>query len=183
MQSSVAIENFFAILTLLWISIKQLFFSSSIVRAANLCAQHRRVNFTLWKRNIVYVLYILFLIGRFSFTSFFSCLFLFDSKRNYYVWWVIFSFIFYCPEPVTSIVGEPEMFINKDSTMNLTCVVRHSPEPPTAIYWTHDHEVLHFWYMTVYTCVYIVCVCACVCCANHFMPVRINYRRKRKSRK
>ena len=44
-------------------------------------------------------------------------------------------------EPVTSIVGEPEMFINKGSTMNLTCVVRHSPEPPTAIYWTHDHKV------------------------------------------
>ncbi|XP_050477968.1 neurotrimin isoform X2 [Bombus vancouverensis nearcticus] len=47
-------------------------------------------------------------------------------------------------EPVTSIVGEPEMFINKDSTMNLTCVVRHSPEPPTAIYWTHDHEVINY---------------------------------------
>lgn len=44
-------------------------------------------------------------------------------------------------EPVTMIVGEPEMYINKDSTMNLTCVVRHSPEPPLTIYWTHDHEV------------------------------------------
>ncbi|XP_076169759.1 neurotrimin isoform X1 [Ptiloglossa arizonensis] len=47
-------------------------------------------------------------------------------------------------EPVTSIVGEPEMFINKGSTMNLTCVVRHSPEPPTAIYWTHDREVINY---------------------------------------
>ncbi|XP_076758803.1 neurotrimin [Xylocopa sonorina] len=47
-------------------------------------------------------------------------------------------------EPVTSIVGEPDMFINKGSTMNLTCVVRHSPEPPTAIYWTHDDEVINY---------------------------------------
>ncbi|OAD59644.1 Neurotrimin [Eufriesea mexicana] len=47
-------------------------------------------------------------------------------------------------EPVTSIVGESEMFINKGSTMNLTCVVRYSPEPPTAIYWTHDHEVINY---------------------------------------
>lgn len=44
-------------------------------------------------------------------------------------------------EPVTEIIGESEMYINKESTMNLTCVVRHSPEPPLTIYWTHDHEV------------------------------------------
>lgn len=25
--------------------------------------------------------------------------------------------------------------------MNLTCIVRHSPEPPPAIYWTHNEEV------------------------------------------
>lgn len=25
--------------------------------------------------------------------------------------------------------------------MNLTCVVKHSPEPPPAIYWTHNEEV------------------------------------------
>lgn len=57
---------------------------------------------------------------------------------------LIYVFFFYFVEPITSIVGEPEMFIDKDSTMNLTCVVRHSPEPPTAIYWTHDDEVLNF---------------------------------------
>jgi len=28
--------------------------------------------------------------------------------------------------------------------MNLTCVVRHSPEPPLVIYWTHDHEVRYY---------------------------------------
>lgn len=49
------------------------------------------------------------------------------------------EFIF--SEPVTTIVGGPEMYINRGSTMNLTCVVRHSPEPPPAISWTHNHEV------------------------------------------
>ena len=33
------------------------------------------------------------------------------------------------------------MFVNKGSTMNLTCIVHHSPEPPPAIYWTHNEEV------------------------------------------
>ncbi|KAI8420455.1 hypothetical protein MSG28_008943 [Choristoneura fumiferana] len=27
------------------------------------------------------------------------------------------------------------------STINLTCVVQHSPEPPPAIHWTHNEEV------------------------------------------
>lgn len=69
--------------------------------------------------------------------------------------------LIYFAEPITSIVGEPEMFIDKDSTMNLTCVVRHSPEPPTAIYWTHDHEVLNFWYINI--CVWNVCMQIILC--------------------
>lgn len=79
---------------------------------------------------------------------FFSILFLFIIQKIILITHrYTFSFIcffFYFAEPITSIIGEPEMFIDKDSTMNLTCVVRHSPEPPTAIYWTHDHEVLNF---------------------------------------
>ncbi|XP_034939057.1 neuronal cell adhesion molecule-like isoform X2 [Chelonus insularis] len=47
-------------------------------------------------------------------------------------------------EPVTTVIGEPEMYINKGSTMNLTCVVRHSPEPPPAIYWTHNNEEINY---------------------------------------
>ncbi|KAG8238477.1 hypothetical protein J437_LFUL004940 [Ladona fulva] len=44
-------------------------------------------------------------------------------------------------EPITTIVGGPDMYINKGSTINLTCIVKHSPEPPPAIYWTHNREV------------------------------------------
>ncbi|KAJ8955918.1 hypothetical protein NQ318_005466 [Aromia moschata] len=43
-------------------------------------------------------------------------------------------------EPITTLLGGPEMYINKGSTMNLTCVVKHSPEPPPSIYWTHNSQ-------------------------------------------
>lgn len=74
-------------------------------------------------------------------------------------------------EPVTEIIGESEMYINKESTMNLTCVVRHSPEPPLTIYWTHDHEVgccvpaerdSHIESATAIQCMH-VCTRTCLC--------------------
>lgn len=80
---------------------------------------------------------------------------------------LIYVFFFYFVEPITSIVGEPEMFIDKDSTMNLTCVVRHSPEPPTAIYWTHDDEVLNFWYINI--CIWNVCMQIILCSFVYMM--------------
>lgn len=43
--------------------------------------------------------------------------------------------------PVTTLLGGPEMYINKGSTMNLTCIIKHSPEPPPAVHWTHNSEV------------------------------------------
>lgn len=47
----------------------------------------------------------------------------------------------YVSEPVTIIVGGPDIYINTGSTVNLTCVVRNSPEPPSTIIWTHNHQV------------------------------------------
>ncbi|KAJ8985278.1 hypothetical protein NQ317_007065 [Molorchus minor] len=41
-------------------------------------------------------------------------------------------------KPDTEIVGGPELFIDRGSTINLTCVVRHSPEPPAYIFWNHN---------------------------------------------
>ncbi|KAJ8935320.1 hypothetical protein NQ314_012887 [Rhamnusium bicolor] len=46
-----------------------------------------------------------------------------------------------CTEPDTEIVGGPELFIDRGSTINLTCVVRHSPEPPAYIFWNHNDAV------------------------------------------
>ncbi|KAK4885558.1 hypothetical protein RN001_001829 [Aquatica leii] len=47
-------------------------------------------------------------------------------------------------EPVTTLLGGPEMYINKGSTMNLTCIVRHSPEPPPTISWTHNSQEINY---------------------------------------
>jgi hypothetical protein len=49
-------------------------------------------------------------------------------------------------EPITQILGvregdlTGEIFINMGSTINLTCIVRNLPEPPS-IQWTHNGEV------------------------------------------
>lgn len=44
-------------------------------------------------------------------------------------------------EPITEIHGGPDLFINKGSTINLTCVVKFAPEPPPAMVWSHNQEV------------------------------------------
>ncbi|XP_072749604.1 zwei Ig domain protein zig-8-like isoform X1 [Anoplolepis gracilipes] len=47
-------------------------------------------------------------------------------------------------EPVTEIAGGPDLYINKDSTINLTCYVRYAPEPPSTIIWSHNHQAINF---------------------------------------
>lgn len=47
-------------------------------------------------------------------------------------------------EPETEILGGPELFINKGSTINLTCVVKHSPDPPPTMTWSHNSEEINF---------------------------------------
>lgn len=47
-------------------------------------------------------------------------------------------------EPITTIIGEPDMYIDTGSTINLTCIVKHLPEPPPGIYWTHNGEEINY---------------------------------------
>nr|CAD7567457.1 unnamed protein product [Timema californicum] len=50
--------------------------------------------------------------------------------------------VFWSPlEPITEILGGPDLFINKGSTINLTCLVKFAPEPPPAMLWSHKREV------------------------------------------
>lgn len=49
------------------------------------------------------------------------------------VMWVI--------EPTTTILGGPEIYMDVGSTINLTCLVRHSPEPPAHVFWTQNQQV------------------------------------------
>ena len=44
-------------------------------------------------------------------------------------------------EPRTEIVGGPNIYLEEGFTMNLTCLVRDSPEPPQYIFWYHNKEV------------------------------------------
>lgn len=44
-------------------------------------------------------------------------------------------------EPITIIVGAPDLFVNKGSTINLTCVVKYAPEPPPTMTWSHNADV------------------------------------------
>ncbi|XP_072392014.1 zwei Ig domain protein zig-8 [Diabrotica undecimpunctata] len=47
-------------------------------------------------------------------------------------------------EPITKILGSPELFINMGSTINLTCIVQYAPEPPPNIIWSQNSEVINF---------------------------------------
>ncbi|CAB3248068.1 unnamed protein product [Arctia plantaginis] len=47
-------------------------------------------------------------------------------------------------EPETEIMGGPDLFIYAGSTINLTCIVRHTPEPPNTINWTHRGKTINF---------------------------------------
>nr|CAD7410679.1 unnamed protein product [Timema cristinae] len=44
-------------------------------------------------------------------------------------------------KPTTDIIGGPDLYIDRGSTINLTCVVLYSPEPPAYIFWNHNEAV------------------------------------------
>ncbi|XP_050681560.1 uncharacterized protein LOC126976969 isoform X2 [Leptidea sinapis] len=47
-------------------------------------------------------------------------------------------------EPTTEIIGGPELYIDRGSTINLTCVVRYSPEPVAYIFWNHNQAIISY---------------------------------------
>ncbi|XP_066937209.1 uncharacterized protein [Macrobrachium rosenbergii] len=47
-------------------------------------------------------------------------------------------------EPQTQVLGGPDLYINAGSTINLTCVVSHSADPPPYIFWYHQSELLSY---------------------------------------
>ncbi|XP_055842197.1 uncharacterized protein LOC129909194 isoform X2 [Episyrphus balteatus] len=42
--------------------------------------------------------------------------------------------------PTATILGGPDLHVDKGSTINLTCTVKYSPEPPAYIFWYHHEE-------------------------------------------
>ncbi|CAL4079412.1 unnamed protein product [Meganyctiphanes norvegica] len=47
-------------------------------------------------------------------------------------------------EPKSSILGGPDMHINRGSTINLTCLVEFAPDPPDFIFWNHNDQVISY---------------------------------------
>lgn len=43
--------------------------------------------------------------------------------------------------PTAYIIGGPDLHVDKGSTINLTCSVKYSQEPPAYIFWFHQDEV------------------------------------------
>ncbi|XP_055376713.1 protein amalgam-like isoform X2 [Condylostylus longicornis] len=46
--------------------------------------------------------------------------------------------------PTATILGSPDIHVDKGSTINLTCTVKYSPEPPAYIFWYHHEEVINY---------------------------------------
>ncbi|KAA0202227.1 hypothetical protein HAZT_HAZT009555 [Hyalella azteca] len=44
-------------------------------------------------------------------------------------------------EPTVEVLGGPDVYVNRASMINLTCIVHHAPFPPEAITWYHNNQV------------------------------------------
>lgn len=54
---------------------------------------------------------------------------------------------FFSAEPAATILGGPDLYVDKGSTINLTCTIRFGPEPPGYIFWYHENKVSTFSYI------------------------------------
>jgi len=50
--------------------------------------------------------------------------------------------VLHVAEPVTEILGGPNIYLEEGNNLNLTCVVRDSPEPPQYIFWYRNSQPL-----------------------------------------
>lgn len=50
-------------------------------------------------------------------------------------------FVFFFSVPTAEILGSPDLHVDEGSTINLTCSIKYSPEPPAYIFWYHHDEV------------------------------------------
>ncbi|XP_076261684.1 zwei Ig domain protein zig-8-like isoform X2 [Rhynchophorus ferrugineus] len=48
------------------------------------------------------------------------------------------------PVPTAQILGGPDLHVDKGSTINLTCSIKFSPEPPAYIFWYHHDDVISY---------------------------------------
>ncbi|XP_076039600.1 uncharacterized protein LOC143024617 isoform X2 [Oratosquilla oratoria] len=46
--------------------------------------------------------------------------------------------------PSARVLGKPERYLDMGSTINLTCIITYSPEPPAYIFWYFNNKVLQY---------------------------------------
>ncbi|XP_059614665.1 lachesin-like isoform X2 [Phlebotomus argentipes] len=46
--------------------------------------------------------------------------------------------------PTATILGAPDLHVEKGSTINLTCSIKYSADPPAYIFWFHHDEVINY---------------------------------------
>ncbi|KAI1301957.1 hypothetical protein HDE_02969 [Halotydeus destructor] len=46
-------------------------------------------------------------------------------------------------------VGSPDMFVRSGATINLTCVISRSPEPPAFVFWYHNDRMINYDYKSL----------------------------------
>lgn len=64
--------------------------------------------------------------------------FSFLSQNNKFI---SFRFVNHILEPMAQILGGPDLFVDKGSTINLTCTIRFGSEPAGHIFWYHENKV------------------------------------------
>ncbi|XP_069166915.1 zwei Ig domain protein zig-8 [Procambarus clarkii] len=47
-------------------------------------------------------------------------------------------------EPTVEVLGAPDIYVNRASMINLTCIVHHAPYPPEAITWFHNNHTISY---------------------------------------
>lgn len=62
----------------------------------------------------------------------------FQSNKSFNV--VYFEFL----EAKADIIGGQDKMVESGSTLELTCLLRHSMEPPTYIFWYHDNKMINY---------------------------------------
>ena len=54
---------------------------------------------------------------------------------------MLFLYFYFFAEAMASILGNPNVFIESGSVLNLTCVVKHAISKPAFIIWKHGTKV------------------------------------------
>lgn len=71
---------------------------------------------------------------------------------------MLFSLSLSFTEPTAAILNAPDLYVDKGSTINLTCTIRFGHEPPGFIFWYHEDKVCVTNHSELHVCrTYIVC--------------------------